>query len=79
MGCNTSKDAKPPSTGSVGDGSKPKLEYFTAAYARADPIRFLLYHAKVDFDDATTIPHEWERRKKAGNGGEFGTLPILTY
>ena len=53
MGCATSKDATSPSPGSVPEGGKMKLEYFAGGYARADPIRFLLYHANVDFDDST--------------------------
>ena len=31
---------------------KIKLEYF-GPFGRADPLRFLLYHARVEFDDVT--------------------------
>merc|ERR1712016_181905 len=36
---------------STAGGSKTSLtvEYFGLGYARADPIRFLLHHAKVDY------------------------------
>ena len=56
---------------------KIKLEYF-GPYGRADPIRFLLYHAEVNFDDVAISFEEWGERKASGRGGEFNCLPIVT-
>ena len=41
---------------------KIKLEYF-GPFGRADPIRFLLYHCEVDFEDVTVSFDEWGQRK----------------
>ena len=56
---------------------KIKLEYF-GPYGRADPLRFLLYHAEVDFEDVTVSFEDWGQRKTSGKAGEFNCLPIVT-
>ena len=37
---------------------KIQLEYF-GPFGRADPLRFLLYFARVDFDDVTITQEQW--------------------
>ena len=54
-----------------------KVEYF-GPFGRVDPIRFLLYHNEVDFDDVAVSFEEWGQRKASGQGGEFNCLPIVT-
>ena len=55
------------------------MEYFADGHGRAEPIRFLLYHAGVDFDDSLLTQEEWvERKQFSDNVGEFGKLPLLT-
>ena len=79
MGCNTGKE-KSQSHGSAPGGGKLRLLYFEGGYARADPIRFLLYHADVDFADESISTDAWATRKRSGNFScEFGDLPILTW
>jgi len=56
---------------------KPKIEYF-GPFGRADPLRYLLRKAQVEFDDITVTQEEWAERKASGNGGEFNCLPIVT-
>ena len=56
---------------------KIKLEYF-GPFGRADPIRFLLHHARVDFDDVTISQEEWGNIKNTEAAGEFNCLPIVT-
>jgi len=53
------------------------LEYF-GPFGRADPIRFLLYHSEVKFNDVAVSFEDWGARKAGGNGGEFNCLPIVT-
>jgi hypothetical protein len=53
------------------------LEYF-GPFGRADPIRFLLYHSEVKFNDVAVSFEDWGARKAGGNGGEFSCLPIVT-
>ena len=78
MGCATEKE-KLQCSGAPGDRGKLRLLYFEGGYARADPIRFLLYHADIDFVDESISTVEWASRKKSDNlTGEFGDLPILT-
>ena len=40
-------------------------------YARADPIRFLLHHAKVDYQYIGYDFEQWGKLKGEGKGGEF--------
>ena len=56
---------------------KIKLEYF-GPFGRADPLRFLLYHARVDFDDVTVTQEQWGGIKNTEAAGEFNCLPIVT-
>ena len=65
---------------STAGGSKSSLtvEYFGLGYARADPIRFLLHHAKVDYQYIGYDFEQWGKLKGEGKGGEFGGLPRLT-
>ena len=51
------------------------LEYFEDFYARCDPIRFLLHHAKVDFKYVGHTQAAWGKIKAEGKNGEFGGLP----
>ena len=45
---------------------KPRLEYFDL-HGRADAIRMLLWHAKVDFEDKRYSQEEWAAKKTAEN------------
>ena len=57
---------------------KIKLEYF-GPFGRADPLRFMLYHARVDFDDVTITQERWGTEiKNTEAAGEFNCLPIVT-
>ena len=44
-------------------------------YGRADPIRFLLHHAKVDYQYIGYDFEQWGKLKAEGKQGEFGGLP----
>ena len=65
--------------GVINDDQPPKvkIEYF-GPFGRADPIRFLLYAAEVDFEDITVSQEEWQELKAFGNAGEFNCLPLVT-
>ena len=73
MGCSDSK------TASGGMKSLPKVEYFGMCYGRADPIRFLLHHAKVDYEYVGYEQAQWGQIKGTPAAGEFGGLPKVTY
>ena len=45
---------------------KPRLTYFDMG-GRADPIRMLLWHAKVDFEDERLSFEQWGERKASEN------------
>ena len=47
-------------------------------YGRADPIRFLLHHANVDFEYVGYDFAKWGELKGSGKGGEFNGLPRVT-
>ena len=47
-------------------------------YGRADPIRFLLHHAKVDYTYEGLDFEQWGKLKMEGKDGEFGGLPTVT-
>ena len=54
-----------------------KLHYFNA-YARAEPIRMLLWLAKVPYEDVTHYKWpEWETKQKYSGEFELGQLPVL--
>ena len=69
MGCADSKTQS--------GGSKPLItvEYFGMGYGRADPIRFLLHHAKKDYQYIGYDFEQWGKIKGEGKGGEFAGLP----
>jgi len=87
MGCANSKQTTAPTqvTAKAGGQSKADvtIEYF-ALYGRAEPLRMLLTHAKVPFNDkryAFPDDGEWSKRKQEGmKSGElqFGGAPILS-
>ena len=52
-----------------------KVHYFPS-YGRAEPIRMLLAHAKVDFENAH-YTHETLRAAKETGILEFGQMPVL--
>jgi len=54
-----------------------KLTYFDI-YGRAEAIRFLLTHAKVEFEDVRISREELAELKKTGKF-EFGQVPILEH
>eukprot|EP00347_Sterkiella_histriomuscorum_P012337 403368980 len=54
-----------------------KLHYFDV-YGRADPIRMLLTHAKVEFEDHRFPMEEWPALKQSLNL-EFGQVPMLEF
>jgi len=54
---------------------KVKLHYFDL-YARAEPIRLLLTHAKVSFEDVRYSFEDAEKLKQTGIL-EFGQMPVL--
>ena len=56
---------------------KIQLEYF-GPFGRADPLRFLLYFARVDFDDVTITQEQWGSMKNTEAAGEFNCLPIVS-
>ena len=69
MGCSDSK--------AQSGGKKPlvTVEYFGMGYGRADPIRMLLHHAKVDHQYIGYDFEQWGKLKGEGKGGEFAGLP----
>ena len=50
------------------------VEYF-GLHGRADPIVFLLSHAKVEYKRINVTNEEWGKMKAEGKNGEFGGLP----
>lgn len=56
---------------------KIRWEYFQG-YGRVDPLRLMLTHKGVDFQDDTVTFEEWGPRKANGDTGEMGGLPIVT-
>ena len=58
---------------------KIKVEYFGFAHNRVDPIRFLLHHAKVDYEYVGYEQAQWGAIKGTPAAGEFGGLPKVTY
>ena len=58
-------------------GGKIKLYYFDT-FGRAEPIRILLHHAKVDFDDVRCgLDGFGDLKEKEGHKFEFGQVPVL--
>ena len=55
-----------------------KLYYFDV-YARAEPIRLLLNHAKVPFEDVRVQGEDFAKLKGDSNKLEFGQLPVLEH
>ncbi len=56
--------------------SKIRLEYF-AFHGRADPIRMILKHKNIPFEDIHVAKEAWAIRKDTPAAGEFNCLPIL--
>ena len=52
-----------------------KLHYFDI-YGRAEPIRMLLNHAKVEFEDVRHQMQDWPKLKQESDF-EFAQLPVL--
>ena len=52
-----------------------KLYYF-GVYGRAEPIRMLLAHAKIEYEDVR-LDHEQQQKLKAEGKFEFGQVPVL--
>ena len=63
MGCNASCEVVQPSKEAAPEAERIKLEYFEDGHGRAEPIRFLLHHAGVDFEDVLLTQEEWIERK----------------
>ena len=54
-----------------------QLVYFNA-YGRAEPIRMLLHHAKVEFEDVRIEKEDWPKYKQDHIGQlDWGQLPAL--
>ena len=53
-----------------------KLHYFEF-YGRAEPIRLLLSHAGVQFDDVRHKMEDWPELKQKSEQFELGQLPVL--
>ena len=54
-----------------------KLYYFDI-YGRAEPFRFLLWHAKVEYEDIRIKGEEWPKlRAENPEKFEFGQLPMF--
>lgn len=53
-----------------------KLIYFDL-YGRAEPMRMLLNHAKIEFEDVRIQREEWPSFKADNPDLEFGQLPTL--
>ena len=64
--------------GTPGAGMKITVEYFGQGYGRSSPVRFLLNHAKCDFEYIGYDFPTWGKIKGEGKGGEFGGLPRVT-
>lgn len=54
-----------------------KLYYFDV-YGRAEPIRMLLNHKKIEFEDVRINKEQMLAMKEAGNL-EFGQLPVVEF
>ena len=53
-----------------------RITYFRG-YGRADPIRFMLSHKGVPFEEIGVTPEGWGAKKASGDTGEMGGLPIV--
>ena len=53
-----------------------KITYFQG-YGRADPIRFMLSHKGVSYQDFGMTPEALGAKKASGDTGEMGGLPIV--
>jgi len=54
-----------------------KLYYFDI-YGRAEPIRMLLWHAKIEYEDVRIGPSELAGLKADGKL-EFGQVPVIEH
>ena len=53
-----------------------KLYYFDL-YAKAEPIRLLLNHAKADYEDIRVTGDAWKELKANTDKCKFGQVPLL--
>ena len=70
LSTSVSVPAQPVDTGPI------RITYFRG-YGRADPIRFMLSHKGVPFEEVGVTPENWGARKALGDTGEMGGLPIV--
>ena len=64
MGCDAGCEVVQPKPGEAApEAERLKLEYFEDGHGRAEPIRFLLQHAGVPYEDALLTQDEWLERK----------------
>ncbi len=55
------------------------IEYFTDIHGRAEPLRCLLSHAQIEWEEKGVNMAGWVWRKTTKNTGEMGQLPIIHY
>lgn len=56
-----------------------KVQYFKDVHGRAEPLRLMLHYSGTEFVNSGVTLSGWMVRKGAGNTGEFGQLPIVSY
>ena len=69
--------SKPASKPAASGGKKLIVKYFDGIRGRADPIRFLLHHANVDYEYVGLTFPEWGALKGSPQCPEFSGLPVV--